>query len=391
MNLTPAIGWKRLPRAAIIALLIIAYTVIIAPWLWSHLAIPKSRPWMDMIPYVNAAKAVASGQNPYTSIFGYMYPPLLADLMAWLLPAGMPAISAGFHIILVMSGLIIVAGSIVMLDLHATLIGPISMLLLYSQAIQEGIVMGNVSLIAAALIVASGLLITKYKSPMTSGILLAAGAYIKVMPAIFVVYLFLRWYFIREKALLITAVTAVVFSAIGLLLPHTLEYLQMNMSGSFTDIYFGRGSNFSWFGYMSWFGIHLPLWVLMAAGGILTFITAQSVSSVRLGWAGISCAALVASPVVWNHTWSMAVLPVLAIGTELLHGKRFIPEDTIPARILEWMIVGLGVFILFSVEFFYGLSWSGRHLAPLIPLLLPLFYSWVYVRLDRQDRNSTPD
>jgi hypothetical protein len=162
-------------------------------------------------------------------------------------------------------------------------------------------------------------------------------------------------------------------SLLLLLLPWTVDYVRTCLlSTAAATVRRYAGSNFSWDAYVASLGIKLPQAIPMIAALGIAIWTGIKKGFGPAGWGIIHCMTLVAMPVVWDHAFTMAFLPVsVLIGVLVVRKSRIVPDRTWRGRLLDGIIVIWFLSEIGNSEFYYIRASPLSYMLTLVPLLTP--------------------
>ena len=229
--------------------------------------------------------------------------------------------------------------------------------------------MGNVSLLVAALIAVSVLIYRR--SPVISGILLGLTIHLKVVPGLSILWLLVASR--RDRRAMVAAMAGLMVTGLLLLLPWTGDYVRTClMSKSAFAVRRYAGSNFSWDAYVASLGVELPQLIPLLIASMVVVVVGLKRKVELVGWGIVHCMILVAMPVVWDHAFTLALLPLtILIGFLVVRGSGIVRDPTWRGRLLDALIVTWFLSAIGNSEFYYIRSSFLRYLLPLIPLLTP--------------------
>jgi hypothetical protein len=314
----------------------------------SALAFPA--PLGDELAYDRAFAAAAQGESPYAES-SFLYPPLFARAGAWLRQAG-PMVP--LYILRAANALGLVAlvwGSAGWLARGwRTRLTAAAAVVLLSPAVYQGVTLGNVSFLVAALVV--GGLSSWPRLPVGSGVLLAISLAIKPLAPAAVLSLGAH----RPaggggKHRLAAAVAIVAGAAAFLLVPGLGEFLERGVHSSVL------ASTVSPYRFVLLaFGVASPLVVtLPVLAGLAWFVRSRPLSPPELTATAVT-AAIAATPMVWNHTLLLTLpLQAMALATASRRYRGATPETRGGAR-LELAVVALAVVALHTAEGATGIT-----------------------------------
>lgn len=316
--------------------------------------------------YLNAGRAMALGQDPYSRSGGYIYPPLLAWVLELLALYRRPWV---WQLVVASSAVLLLYASLALARLHRSRLVWLGAILLYGQAFAGGIATGNAQLPVAALL-ALALLAVERERHVAAGVLCALAAALKVTPALLLLFLAVRAVAARDRPAARAAVAGVVAGAATLLLPWTRRWLALTVQGSAVKERSLAGGNLSWQAFAERADLALPGFVPVLLALLATVVVARSRRLDRLPALAIVVAlALAGSPVAWGFAY-LTLLPAIAVlWRELRRGHHCFAE-TRGRALLEY--AGVFVFIMIAVNadlFYLHEAWAGRHLLPLFPML----------------------
>ncbi|NOZ01920.1 MAG: DUF2029 domain-containing protein [Deltaproteobacteria bacterium] len=346
-------------------------------WLASNLTRSAPAPRNDLRSYVMGARAVSRGESPYDGNYGYYYPPLLAVIASPAAFADDDEIALTGRVILALSSIVLLLASASLTGLGGTPWGLALSATLFLPLFQEGLAFGNISVVVAAILAVVGLILRRF--PLGAGALLALATHLKVVPVLFILFLLLSGIVRKDRTALKAAVSATVLSAALLALPWTGEYVSLVLSGGMQDAKIACGSNFSWVAYFAAVGIPLPsvVPVALALGAVWLLVRGKTEIN-TIDWSILHCLVVFASPIVWFHTFALAVLPATMVAAGVIRGRRISGLKSL--ALLDRLLALAAFAIVMDSEYYYMRSWIGRFVTPLLPLLLPVFLVWALIR-----------
>jgi hypothetical protein len=313
-------------------------------------ALSFSSPLGDELAYDRAFAAAAKGESPYAEP-GFLYPPVFARAGAWLRQAGP---MAPLHVLRTANAL----GLVTLVWWSAgwlargwrTRLAASAAVLLLSPAVYQGVALGNVSFLVAALVVA-GLSIWP-RFPISSGALLALSLAIKPLAPAAVLALGVHRPAGGGTKHRLAAVVAVALAAAAFLsVPGLGAFLER---GSHSAV---LASTVSPYRFVLLAGASpSPLVVTLPVLALLAwFVLRQPLSPAELTATAV-VGAIAATPMVWNHTL-LLTLPVQAMALATAWRRRRIAAEGTGGRaLLELAVVALGVVALHTAEGATGIT-----------------------------------
>lgn len=298
-------SWRQLTRYqhSVAVLLLILLSLLRWP------ASVSNHPRGDEKVYLAGFTEVLNGDSPYT-VRGFYYPPGFARLGAWVLDWGgqvgvLFALRLANHVGICL--VIWLAMSWLPLRLgQRWLVG--ALVLCLSPAIHGGIVWGNVSFAAIALVI-FGLQCWE-KSVLLAGLLLGVGLAVKPLaPGALAVLVAHRPQDVRSRPMRVVAV-AIVVGAVGML---PLSQLRQMLALSPGSLAYSRSVSLQRF--LATLGLEVPHSATAVLVLVLVMALAyrRNLSSVQLECLAIAAITL-ATPIVWGHTL-MITLPIQAMAS----------------------------------------------------------------------------
>lgn len=347
-------------------------------------------PLEDEAVYFRAFEAVAEGRSPYGS--GYLYPPIFAYAGAFGVSLFGEAGSLAFMRLANAGGLAVLIGlaGLPIKDPRSRL-GAAALIAVASPGVDIALRWGNLTPFISALLVAAVLLLERrdlsaFRRGAGSALTFGVGVLIKPLGAI--VPLLLLWppprkNGSRRRTAQVAATVALGLTALGLLAPPGLrDFLTL---GSSPERSAAAGRSVSLQRLLYSFGIELPPLVVVALVAAIAGLGGRMLANSRgldrfelLSWLTVS--ALLATPIVWNHTTLMA-LPVQAGAMAAWTARR--------ARAPWWE----GVLVLLAILSQHLAAGVGgvedqaptvQGLAILIPSLAPIFLLWYQLAMSRR-------
>ena len=346
---------------------------VVLHWFAYYVSQVPIRPRYDFVVYFHAASRVAQGISPYAWPSGttmiYYYPPFLAHALAPLVdsPVGLAAF---WWYLLAGAAVALVWVSLYLSGLGSTILGPmVAYFMLWTRPVQSSMVMGNVSLLVAALLAVSVFIYRRL--PVISEILLGLTIHLKVVPGLAILWLLVASR--RDRRAMTAAISGLMVAGLLLLLPWTGDYVRTClMSKTAFAVRRYAGSNFSWDAYVASLGVELPQLIPVLVASLMVVVIGLKREADLVGWGIVHCMILVAMPVVWDHAFTLTFLPLaILIGVLVVHGSRIVQEHTWRGRILDAVIVIWFLSAIGNGEFYYIRSSFLRYALPLIPLLAP--------------------
>lgn len=222
--------------------------------------------------------------------------------------------------------------------------------LLLSPALAQGIVLGNVSFLVAAIVV--GALLAWPRWPVGAGALLALSLAVKPLaPAAIIALAAHRPAAASGNRHRRAAAAAIVLGALALLaVPGIGEFLSRGNATSVLEstvspyrlvVLVGSGPS--------------PLWWTLGLLALLGWAIRRSPLARDALLAAALVGSLAVTPMVWNHTL-LLTLPLQAMAVDCLLTRRRVVDGRRPAGVVEILLVGLAVIALHTAEGATGIT-----------------------------------
>lgn len=341
-------------------------------WLGWHSVLVAAQPLGDESAYLCAFAAARKGFDPYLACPRFFYLPAFA----WLGSVaerllGEPAVRA------ILRGCIL-GGSAVVAAIAAAWTGwparvqvGVAMACMFLPPVAEGMEVGNLSPVVAALTLLA--LSTWSTLPVLAGLLLGAGIVVKPIAAVVVVVMAAASGRERRRAWLAVQIALVLFGAA--LWPWWDRLMALP---SFAEVQMQAHHRIALVRVLSTFGLHIPAGVVAGLVAILAALAvrwrapASSEGRVQRVATVAICASLLATPVVWNHTFVLAFpLMTLALATALGAARERHPINRRRSQ-LNLLLVIIGVLSVLASDASGDLGLEPTSIVGMLPTLLPL-------------------
>ena len=372
--------------------LISAALALAAGWLGWRSVLSAARPLGDEHVYLCAFAATRNGLDPYLSCPGFFYLPAFAGLGALaerLL--GEPAVRA------ILRGCILGGSAVVAVIAAAWTRWParaqfaVAVACMFLPPVAEGIEVGNLSPVVAALTLLA--LSTWSSLPVLAGLLLGAGLLVKPLAVVVVFAMAAVPGRERRRAWLAVSIAVVLVGLVSWPWRDRLTALP-----SFAEVQVQAHHRIALVRVLSTFGLRIPpalvagLVAVLAALAVRWRAPARSEGRVqRVGTVAI-CASLLATPVVWNHTFVLA-FPLLALALAVALRAAREPHAIDRKRsLLDLLLVIIGVLLVLGSNASGDLGLEPLSTVGVLPILLPLLApSALALYLGTRDHSARAD
>jgi hypothetical protein len=349
-----------------------AALALAAGWLGWRSVLVAAHPLGDESAYLCAFAAARNGIDPYLSCPRFLYLPAFAWLGALaerLL--GEPAVRA------ILRGCVLGGSTVVAVIAAAWTRWParvqfaVAMACMFLPPVAESIEVGNLSPFVAALTLLA--LSTWSRLPVLAGLLLGAGLLLKPIALVAVVAMAAVPGRERRRAWLAVSIAVALVGLVSWPWRDRLMALP-----SFEDVQVQAHHRIALVRVLSTFGLRIPvalvagLVAILAAMAVRWRAPASSEGRVQRVSTVAICASLLATPVVWSHTFILALpLLALALATALRAARE--PHAIDRKRpLLDLLLVIIAVLVVLESNASGDLGLDPLSTVGVLPILLPL-------------------
>jgi hypothetical protein len=354
------------------AILLSAAFALAAGWLGWHSVLAGAQPLGDESAYLCAFAATRKGLDPYLACPRFFYLPAFAWLGALaerLL--GEPAVRAILRGSILGGSAVVAAIAAAWTRWPARVQVGAAVACMFLPPVAESIEVGNLSPVVAALTLLA--LSTWSTLPVLAGLLLGAGIVVKPIAVVVLVVMAAVSGRERRRAWLAVSIAVML---VGLA---TWPWRDRLMAlSSFAEVQVQAHHRIALVRVLSTFGLRVPpglvagLVAILAALAVRWRAPASSEGRVQRVATVAICASLLATPVVWNHTFVLAFpLLTLALATALRAAREPHAMDR-RRSLLDLLLVIIGVLLVLASDASGDLGLEPMSIAGVLPTLLPL-------------------
>jgi hypothetical protein len=352
--------------------LISAALALAAGWIGWRSVLGVTQPLGDEHAYLCAFASMRNGLDPYLSCRRFLYLPAFAGLGAIAERVlGEPAVRA------IMRGCILAGSAVVAVIAAAWTRWPrwaqfvVAVACMFLPPVGESIEVGNLSPVVAALTLLA--LSTWSRLPVLAGLLLGAGLLVKPLGVVVIFAMAAVPGRERRRAWLAVAIAVLLAGLAAWPWRDRLMALP-----SFEGVQAQAHHRIALVRVLSTFGLRIPVGLLAGLVGVLAALVvrwrAPATSEGRVQRVGnvAICASLLATPVVWNHTFVLALpLLTLALATALRAAREGHASDR-KRSLLDLLLVTTAVLLVLGSNAAGDLGLDPLSTVGVLPILLPL-------------------